>query len=194
MRVHQGHVFHHPVSADSHISHVNKSWIQFPLPCCLPCSLGTEEPCPTSPVFPGGTSQAELHVRKHWLIEWGVRTGLIQSNSNKKKSWTMLKEKKCCLLPRGLREATSVPVRTQTVFLTYFFIPVFLGFPCGSAGKESACDSGDLGLTPGLGRAPGEGIGYPLQYSGLEKSMDCILHGVAKSQTRLNKFHFTGKR
>ena len=61
--------------------------------------------------------------------------------------------------------------------------PVFLGFPCGSAGKESACNVGDLGLIPGLGRSPGEGKGYPLQYSGLEYSMDCIVHGVAKSQT-----------
>ena len=43
-----------------------------------------------------------------------------------------------------------------------------LGFPCGSAGKESACNAGDLGSIPGLGRSPGEGKGYPLQYSGLE--------------------------
>ena len=56
--------------------------------------------------------------------------------------------------------------------------PVFLGFPCGSAGKESACNAGDLGLISGLGRSPGEGKGYPLQYSGLENSMDCIVHGV----------------
>ena len=49
---------------------------------------------------------------------------------------------------------------------------VFLGFPCGSAGKESACNVGDLGSIPGLGRSPGEGKGYPLQYSGLENSMD----------------------
>ena len=54
--------------------------------------------------------------------------------------------------------------------------PVFLGFPCGSAGKESACNVGDLGLVPGLGRSPGEGKGYPLQYSSLENSMDCIVH------------------
>ena len=51
-------------------------------------------------------------------------------------------------------------------------IPVFLGFPCGSAGKESARNAGDLGFIPGLGRSPGEGKGYPLQYSGLENSMD----------------------
>ena len=49
---------------------------------------------------------------------------------------------------------------------------------------------GDLGLIPGLGRSPGEGKGYPLQYSDLENSMDCIVHGVAKNQTRLSNFHF----
>ena len=48
------------------------------------------------------------------------------------------------------------------------------GFPCGSAGRESSCNAGDLGSIPGLGRSPGEGKGYPLQYSGLENSMDCI--------------------
>ena len=48
--------------------------------------------------------------------------------------------------------------------------------PFGSAGKESACNAGDLGLIPGLGRFPREGKGYPLQYSGLENSIDCIVH------------------
>ena len=67
---------------------------------------------------------------------------------------------------------------------------VFLGFPCGSAGKEATCSVGDLGSIPGLGRSPGEGKGYPLQYSGLENSMDCIVHGVTKSWTRLSDFHF----
>ena len=42
--------------------------------------------------------------------------------------------------------------------------PVYVGFPCGSTGKESACKAGDLGLIPRLGRSPGEGKGYPLQY------------------------------
>ena len=68
--------------------------------------------------------------------------------------------------------------------------PVFLGFPCVSACKESACNAGDLGSLPGLGRSPEEGIGYPLQYSGLEISMDCIVHGVTKSWTQLSDFHF----
>ena len=68
--------------------------------------------------------------------------------------------------------------------------PWQLGFPDGSVGKESTCNVGDQGLIPGLGRSPGEGKGYPLQYSGLENSMDCIIHGVAKSRTRLSVFHF----
>ena len=58
--------------------------------------------------------------------------------------------------------------------------------PGGSAGKDSACNGGDLGSIPGLGRSPGEGKGYLLQYSGLEKSMDYTVHGVAKSQTQLS--------
>ena len=55
------------------------------------------------------------------------------------------------------------------------------GFPCGSAGKESPCNARDLGSIPGLGRSPGEGNDYPLVYSYLENSMDCIVHEVAKS-------------
>ena len=58
-----------------------------------------------------------------------------------------------------------------------------------SAGKESACNAGDVGSIPRLGRSPGEGKGYPLQYSGLENFMDCVVHGVTKSQTQLSNFH-----
>ena len=63
-----------------------------------------------------------------------------------------------------------------------------MGFPGGSDGKESACNPGDPGSNPGLGRSPGEGNGYPLQYSCLEKSMDrgawrVTAHGVANSGT-----------
>ena len=66
-----------------------------------------------------------------------------------------------------------------------------VGFPDSSVGKESACNAGHPGSIPGLGRSPGEGIGYPLQYSGLENSMNCIVHGVAKSWTRLSNFQFS---
>ena len=60
----------------------------------------------------------------------------------------------------------------------------------GSVGKESACNAGDLGSIPGLGRSSREGKGYPLQYSDRKNSIDCIVHEVAKSQTRLSDFHF----
>ena len=66
------------------------------------------------------------------------------------------------------------------------------GFPGDSDGKESACNAGDLGSIAGLGRSPGEGSGYPPQYSGLENSMDCIVHGVAKSWSGPSNFHFHG--
>ena len=69
--------------------------------------------------------------------------------------------------------------------------PVFLGFPGGSISKESTHNVGDLDSIPGLGRSPGGGNDYPLQYSCLENSMDkgawwTTVHGVAKSQTRLS--------
>ena len=66
-----------------------------------------------------------------------------------------------------------------------------MGFPCGSAGKESACNVGDLGLIPGLGRSPGEGNGYPLQYSGLENSMDSIIMGSQRAGHNGATFTFT---
>ena len=69
--------------------------------------------------------------------------------------------------------------------------PAFLGFPCDLAGKESACNAGDLGLIPGLGRSTGEGNSYPIQYSSLENYMDWTVHRVTKSRTRLSDFHFT---
>ena len=65
---------------------------------------------------------------------------------------------------------------------------IAVGFPRRSAGKESACNAGDLGSIPGLGRSPGEGKATQLQYSGLENSMDCIVQGVAKSRIRLSDF------
>ena len=64
-----------------------------------------------------------------------------------------------------------------------------MGFPCDSAGKESTQNVGDMGSIPGLGRSPGEGNGCPLQCSGLENSMDCIVHAVTKSRTQPRDFH-----
>ena len=74
--------------------------------------------------------------------------------------------------------------------LTFVLAHGDLGLSCGLTCKESFCDMGDLGSIPGLGRSPGEGNSYPLQYCGLENSMDCIAHRVAKSQTQLSDFYF----
>ena len=72
--------------------------------------------------------------------------------------------------------------------------PLLLSFPRGSAGKECVCNVGDLGSIPGLGRSPGDGKGYPLQYSGLENCMDCLVHGVAKSRARPSDFLTTSQQ
>ena len=61
-------------------------------------------------------------------------------------------------------------------------------FPDSSVGKESSCNGGKSSSTPGSGRSAGERIGYPLHYPGLENFMDCIVHGVSKSQTQLRDF------
>ena len=74
---------------------------------------------------------------------------------------------------------TWILITTEFLFFSFFFF-----------GKESTCSAGDLGLIPGLGRSPGEGNGYQLQFSCLENSMDCIVHGIVASQTRLSDFHF----
>ena len=66
----------------------------------------------------------------------------------------------------------------------------YVGFPDSSIGEESTCNAGDPGLVPQSGRSFGEGKGYPFQYSGLENSMDCIVHGITESRTQLSNFHF----
>ena len=83
-----------------------------------------------------------------------------------------------------LQKSSSVEsILGNIPIFTFFFLQnqTQKGFPGGSAGKESACNAGDLGSIHGLGRFSGEGNGSPLQYSGLENSMDCIVHGVADS-------------
>ena len=82
-------------------------------------------------------------------------------------------------------------VQIQRVFSCITLAKMFeIPYEDSSAGKESACIVGDLGSIPGLGRYPGEGKGYPLQYSGLENSMDCTVHRVTKSWTRQSNDHF----
>ena len=89
-------------------------------------------------------------------------------------------------LPGGF--FTTEPPGKPSIYILYVY-KCILGFPGGSVGKESACNVGDLDLIPGLGRSPGEGNGYPLQYSGLENSMNSIVHGITKGWTRLSDFH-----
>ena len=80
----------------------------------------------------------------------------------------------------------SISSRLPNLLIIIFYE----GFPDSSVDKESACNAGEPGLIPESGRSAGEGIGYPSQYSGLENSMDCVVHGVTKSRTRLSNFHF----
>ena len=75
--------------------------------------------------------------------------------------------------------------------LIFGFYNMYLASLVAQLVKESVCSVGDLGSIPRLRRSSGEGKGYPLQYSGLENSMGCIVRGVAKNWTRLNDFHFS---
>ena len=86
------------------------------------------------------------------------------------------------LLTPPVKPLSNLPA-ASVIPSTVFFQAVIHLFPGGSAGKESACNVGDLGSIPRLGRCPGEGNGYPLQFSGLENSMNCIVHGFTESDT-----------
>ena len=112
------------------------------------------------------------------LWPWGFLNGIIRKGFNRTS----------VSMPKNLKTDWDSHVTSLGVLPLFIVIE---GFPCGSAGKESACNVGDLDSIPGLGRSPGEGKGYPLQYSGLENSMDCIVHGVARSWTQLNDFYFS---
>ena len=106
----------------------------------------------------------------------------------------------CCSLLQGIFPTQgsnlSFPHCRQILLLfeppgkpMYMYINMYMGFPGGSTDKESTSNAGDLGSVPELGRSPGEGNSYALQYFGLENSMDCIVHGVTKSGTGLSNFH-----
>ena len=74
----------------------------------------------------------------------------------------------------------------ENMYISFFIfrlILYYMCFPCGSAVKEFICNAGDLGSIPRLGRSSGEEKGYPLQYSGLENSVDCLVHRIAKIWT-----------
>ena len=97
-----------------------------------------------------------------------------------------------CQAPPATEQHKECVQFNQVIYLrtNRIYFPFRQGFPCNSAGKETACNAGDLDFISGLGRSSGERKGYPLQYSCPENSMDCIVHGVTKSQTQLSKFYF----
>ena len=137
-----------------------------------------------------------------WRIPWTEKPGRLQSVGLQRvgHDWSYLAQ--ASLVPQleknppAMQEARfdswvrKIPWRRRRLPTS-----VFLGFPGGLVGKEFACSAGDLGLIPVLGRCPGEGDGYPLQYSGLENPTDrgawqATGHRVAKSCTRLSNFYF----
>ena len=102
--------------------------------------------------------------------------------------------RKIMVFVTALKTQTNLQMCTQKTFqesatVSKSSYDLYLSFPCGSVGKESTCNAGDLGLTPGLGRSPGEGKGYPLQYPGLETILSCRVHGVTKSRTQQRLSH-----
>ena len=95
------------------------------------------------------------------------------------------------LLPFSNRPKTTEKqmIKQKDKYYKYYYQTMPGGFPYSSVGKESACNAGDPGSIPGLGRSPGEGTGNPLQYSCLENTIDreawwAMVYGIAKSQTR----------
>ena len=98
--------------------------------------------------------------------------------------WSLMEGKQTALRSGSFFKAMECPSGLDQIMHTCIYS---LGFPCGSVGKESTCNEEILGLIPGLGRSPGEGKGYPFQYSCLENTA----HGVTKSQTQLSNFHLT---
>ena len=118
-----------------------------------------------------GTTEVTQHACNTWLPRWfSGKEVTCQCRSHRRFGFDPWVRK----IPQSRKQQST---------------PVFLCFPCGSASKESSCNVGDLGSIPRLGRFPGEGTGSLLQYSGLGNLMDCVVHGVTKSRTRMGDFH-----
>ena len=149
---------------------------------CHPTTLSSVAPFLSSPQIKVFSSESAPHIRwpKYWSFSFSPSneySGLISFRID----WFDL---------LAIQGAPKSLLRHHNSKASVVQPSPFFGLPCGSAGKESACSGGDLGLILGLGRSPGEEKGYPLRYSGLENSMDFIVHGVAKSWTWLRDFHF----
>ena len=138
-------------------------------------------------------------VTQTWRWWWTGGPGVLQFMGSQRvghnwSNWTdtpratlIAQLLRICLQCRKPRFDSSV--RTIHWRKDRLLTPVFLGFLCGSAGKESACNAGDLSSIPRLGRSPGEGKGYLLQYSGLENSMQSV--GSQKVENSWATFTFT---
>ena len=139
-----------------------------------------------------------------WCVGFSLRWLLLRRSTDSRPR-TQESRPTGLIVPRHVessqtRDETQVPctarwilsywTTTEAPVMATIYTAPTVGFPESSVGKESTHNAGDLGSIPGLGRSPGEGKGYPLQYSGLENSMDCMVHGVAKSRTQLSNFHF----
>ena len=164
----------------------------------LCCPLLLPSIFPSIRVF---SSQLVLHIRwpKFWSFSFRISpsskySGLISFRIDRLDLLAVQGTLKHLLQHNSLKASILQHSAFFMVQLSHLYITTrktTRSFPCGSAGKESTHNVGDLGSIPGLGRSSGEGKGYPLQYSGMENSMDCTVLGVAKSQTQLSDFHFT---
>ena len=125
---------------------------------------------------PGSSVRGILQAR---ILEWVAMSSF--RGSSPPRDWICAPFVSCI----AGRFFTTVPPGTPLFIYKYV---KNVDFPRSSVSKASACNAGDLGSIPGLGRSSGEGKGDPLQYSGLESSIDCIVHGVTKSQTWLSNF------
>ena len=134
-----------------------------------------------------GILQARTWVGCHFLLQC-MR---VKSESEVAQSCPTLRDPMDCSLPvssiHGIFKARVLEWGAIAFYLGHTYTKK--GLPDSSIGKESACNAGDPSPIPGTGRCAGEGTGYPLQYSDLENSMDCVVHGVINSQTWLSDFH-----
>ena len=140
-----------------------------------------------------GKSLVSFDFTEPWVVTWwgihcSVPPGHI-ADPNQEENFQFLRCRGESYGCRGHRDSGCMSMRCVcngsvdgTVKITIISVPNQMGFPCGSVGKPT-CSMGDLGSIPGLGRSPGEENDYPLQYSGLENSTDCIVHGVAELDT-----------
>ena len=117
------------------------------------------------------------------ILEWVVISYV--RGSSWPRDWT------CILcLQHWVRFFTTEPPGKPLLMIVLLCNSVIVCFPDSSVGKQSICKAGDPRSIPQLGRSTGEGKGYPLQYSGLENFMDCIVHQVTRNPTQLSNFHF----